>query len=1227
MVEDDNFIPDDSELEFLKQEQDTALFNKGYDEPIDNKFLWNYIGGRQMGYGGDELKIIEDTAFSEIMDYMDANDIHYSEIDVYDFIPENKRLSPYLIFQLGQRNEYYTNDLVEYMISVTRRTPSGVYDFDLDEIIDAPPSHYMAEYALKGADAQGPEQKLIQQAKIISGEYTEGDLKKLKFKKFFEKQSLYNKASDVKIKFVNNLFPGGSYEAYLDESHRRNMEKMGMTPEGDWLPEVKENLIIKSTDADGKVTYTDFYGEEVSPDDPRISDESKFDDIVKDLETPPENLTEEQKVKKLYDNGAISETEYKQALKGEGIFAITPTNVVDDGIELYHSISKGETVNKKFHAGTYNAALDRASQFYGGEQLYKIANDNLNFIQEQANDLVSELSEQVSFEKVGDFYEVTDGMVTREITITLPTGVEADFNIVAETSNNDLTVKFQDLDGYDGEEIYSETLWDIENEPNSLKSSTSTINIIDDENVAAGFLDELGLKSQAGDFNLRNGYDLYKVNIKPGANVVNIPNTAIFVEFGIEKEMSADFIQGFIERPGDVNQYTNVTQIKIDGKTYDITNDFTSAQALQKHFKDADVLVYTNDIEDVGSKSYIFMNENSYGLEKIDDAQFNIDVANKHIKNNPYATVSKLAREEAFTKPERYQVLIDALLNETDTPTNVASSYHYNVEMVDGYPINQNPENFWTNPEDAIFGQQYKIDEFVDELIRLNAPIKNHPVMQQLIKMMPNIDPNAGAATLIQNLDDRPTNPFGVFSDKRDFTNKIGESLYTRYTVRNYFNNTDTVDFIENTLIPALENKTLSKFDDVNRTNLSKFIYYLHHFETSGAFDAYDSKADIIKKVIYGDVPVMETGVDFNTNSINQEIDLLNIAGVDKTVVDLVVDNQIEIKNIMQTHLAKVQNSYLPDTDYIVVFRAGELGVHGGATPISSASKSYNVSEGMLFYQSSMGRNAGEADPKVKAYLVNTAEIIDTEALGIRGGIDGNEMEILAPDSAFIELDESTLEKIMQGDNIDEDIAKIVPRTEGGTVGAAKANDPRFGSKDVSEYVTDEGRNKWMELVDEAPEVFEDIYKASKKLVGKGLSALQVFDPGDIVIVESLRRLAPALGLASIAAPALSAYVAYEVGVLLVDVGQALNKARVNQGLGTVAEAGGAIFGGTENADWRKLGKDTFKQFGEVSDDWSLSWKISEPIINYVFKEYTELKNKREEQDYISNIETGVSPR
>ena len=335
-------IPDDaSELEFLQQEQDIAKFEAGYDEPIDNKFLHNYIGARQMSYGGDELQIIEDTAFSKIMDYMDANDIHYSDIDVYDFIPEDKRLSPYLIFQQGVRNEYYTDDFVEYMIAVTRRTPSGIYDANLDEVIPAPPSHHMAEYALKAANAKGPEAKLIEQAKIIGGEYTDAALKKLKFKKFFMGVSITAKPRDVVIRFVNNLFPGGSYEAYLEESQRVAMEKMGMTPEGDWLPEVKEKMIIKSTDVDGNVTYTDFYGNEVSPDDPRISDKSKLEDLEEQFKTPMEDLPPEEQVKRMVDEGILTEYEGEQALdkKGnwavreidditvKGIFTSTPTDV------------------------------------------------------------------------------------------------------------------------------------------------------------------------------------------------------------------------------------------------------------------------------------------------------------------------------------------------------------------------------------------------------------------------------------------------------------------------------------------------------------------------------------------------------------------------------------------------------------------------------------------------------------------------------------------------------------------------------------------------------------------------------------------------------------------------------------------------------------------------------------------------------------------------------------
>ena len=127
---------------------------------------------------------------------------------------------------------------------------------------------------------------------------------------------------NVKIKFVNNLFPGGSYEAYLEESQRIAMEKMGMTPEGDWLPEVKENMIIKSTDVDGNVTYTDFYGNEVSPDDPRISDKSKLEDLEEQFKTPMEDLPPEEQVKRMVDEGILTEYEGEQALDKKGNWAV-----------------------------------------------------------------------------------------------------------------------------------------------------------------------------------------------------------------------------------------------------------------------------------------------------------------------------------------------------------------------------------------------------------------------------------------------------------------------------------------------------------------------------------------------------------------------------------------------------------------------------------------------------------------------------------------------------------------------------------------------------------------------------------------------------------------------------------------------------------------------------------------------------------------------------------------
>ncbi len=96
---------------------------------------------------------------------------------------------------------------------------------------------------------------------------------------------------------------------------------------------------------------------------------------------------------------------------------------------------------------------------------------------------------------------------------------------------------------------------------------TDDIDIEESKGIAEGLLDEIRLKTQAGDFNFKEGYDLYKVNIKPDANVVNIPDTSIFIENGIEKEISADMVVGFLERPSKSDEYTKyVTEARIGNK-------------------------------------------------------------------------------------------------------------------------------------------------------------------------------------------------------------------------------------------------------------------------------------------------------------------------------------------------------------------------------------------------------------------------------------------------------------------------------------------------------------------------------------------------------------------------------------------------------------------------------------------------------------------------------------
>jgi hypothetical protein len=173
--------------------------------------------------------------------------------------------------------------------------------------------------------------------------------------------------------------------------------------------------------------------------------------------------------------------------------------------------------------------------------------------------------------------------------------------------------------------------------------------------------------------------------------------------------------------------------------------------------------------------------------------------------------------------------------------------------------------------------------------------------------------------------------------------------------------------------------------------------------------------------------------------------------------------------------------------------------------------------------------------------------------------------------------------------------------------------------EDASELVDTDSLNKLKELANAEPEVVDNIFKSAKKVVGKTFNTVAgVLDPGDVAITAGITRLLPRLGAAAIAPAALAAYVGYELAILAIDAGQAYNKAIEKQGGPNdfvPSFMGGKTLKGEEptyiDYDWKQLGKDTWQEFGEVSDTWSLSWKISEPIIDYAFEQYSKLQESR----------------
>jgi len=314
----------------------------------------------------------------------------------------------------------------------------------------------------------------------------------------------------------------------------------------------------------------------------------------------------------------------------------TFTNVVDEGIELFHGRGKGSRVPEDLHAGTYQAAVDRNAFMFGSENMYEM-------IYKIKNDFVDEVSDALSYILVdSQDFSATEYLQPE---VYLPNGDVDTYDIridVLQDGTLDIVI------GKDGEEIatvFSDSsvgyvIDELEDGTNlySQINQRQLENIIGDKNLDKYFGEAGGFLDPNRSFKYKDGYELYKVTISPKAKVVEFTEDITLVELGRKVSVDPDIFVNYLEqgKVGDIQEITLP-----DGKTITLTG--TAKEKLNTIKNEIDVIGYRNQMEDVGSTSYYFLNKDVYNEILVDaetNKKFDKDVLQKFVENDPYRDLS-----------------------------------------------------------------------------------------------------------------------------------------------------------------------------------------------------------------------------------------------------------------------------------------------------------------------------------------------------------------------------------------------------------------------------------------------------------------------------------------------------------------------------------------------------------------------------------------------------------
>ena len=181
------------------------------------------------------------------------------------------------------------------------------------------------------------------------------------------------------------------------------------------------------------------------------------------------------------------------------------------------------------------------------------------------------------------------------------------------------------------------------------------------------------------------------------------------------------------------------------------------------------------------------------------------------------------------------------------------------------------------------------------------------------------------------------------------------------------------------------------------------------------------------------------------------------------------------------------------------------------------------------------------------------------------------------------------------GNRIDDDMREKLDRISINEVNEDLPYDPRYITPDqlVDDlddviYKTDgvENLNKAKQIMNKNPGVFKKVFSVLEKL-----------DIGDQVITKAVLPALGRIGVAGATGPLALAYAGYETALLLGDISNSIYQART-----------------TDEGFW--------DNFGEVSDKYSISYKISKPVYDIIFSNLTE-ELEQEDEEFIPQYTYG----